>query len=119
MAQRGEPGGAWKAELGRRGAFTMIFPAKMLRVRMIVYHRDYEALLETLRGQNLFHFTDFAENAERWSFRGVPNVEEYASLTSLYEDINKLVETLDSEQKRSFIEDMFPTHLRILVSSRT
>lgn len=86
----------------------MIFPARMLKVRMIVYHRDSVKVLEGLRKGKLFHFSDYADSVERWGFKGIPNSEPYDELLSLFDDVQKLIMILESGSSRSFIQNMFP-----------
>lgn len=88
----------------------MIVPAKMLKVRMIVYHEDSQRMLESLRKGKLFHFSDFASSAERWGFRGVPNQEEYEDLTVLYGGIEGLIDTLGGDS-RGFLGDIIPPRI--------
>jgi V/A-type H+-transporting ATPase subunit I len=90
----------------------MIVPAKVLKVRMIVYHEDSAELLGSLRKGKLFHFSDFASSSERWGFRGTPNHEEYGDLTALYEEISKLIDTLGGESK-GFFGDMLPQTIEV------
>jgi V/A-type H+-transporting ATPase subunit I len=88
----------------------MIVPARMLKVRMIVYHEDSQRLLESLRGTQTFHFSDFASHSERWDFKGIPNQEEYEDLMVLYGGISGLIDTLGGESK-GFLADIIPPRI--------
>jgi V/A-type H+-transporting ATPase subunit I len=91
----------------------MIVPAKVLRVRLIVFHEDGQKLLDGLRGKGIFHFTDYSEYPERWSYKGVPNSEPYDDLLTLYNDIEGLIAAFEAEARRGFLEDMFPKPLDV------
>lgn len=97
----------------------MILPEKMLRVRMVVFHRDENRLLERLRGKGIFHFSDFSDSHENWAFKGMPNVEDYSDLLSLYDKINELDKILESEVKKGFLEEMFPEVKEAKISEYT
>ncbi len=86
----------------------MIVPAKILRVRMIVYHADCQGLLDSLRGQDLFQFADFSEYPEYWGYRGAPNRDQDGDLLGLYKEIDDLIGALEAEARKGFLEEMFP-----------
>ncbi len=86
----------------------MIVPAKILRVRMVVFHADCQKLLDSLRGKDLFQFADFSENPENWGFRGAPNRDPDGDLRGLYDGIDDLIGSLEAEAKKGFLEEMFP-----------
>src|SRR5512143_1508221 len=95
----------------------MMVPAKMLRVRMIVFHSDCPSLLERLRGSGLFQFSNFSEYPERWGYKGIPNSEPDDGLEGLYKEIDDLIATLEAESRKGFLADMFPKPLKIEVSA--
>jgi len=97
----------------------MIFPTRMLRVRMIVFHSDCQKLLDDVRGKGIFHFSDFSDSPERWRFKGIPNYEEYGDLKTLFSQMQELITTLESETKRGIIEDIFPKALKIKISEKS
>src|SRR5512143_797381 len=117
MDRRGEPGGARAQELDRGGRFRMMVPSRMLRVRMIVFHSDFQSLLESLRGSGLFQFSNFSDYPERWGYKGIPNSEPDEGLEALYKEIEDLIGTLEAESRKGFLADMFPKPLKIEVSA--
>ncbi len=94
----------------------MIVPAKMMRVRMIVFHSDCQKLLEALRGRGLFQFASFSDYPERWGYKGIPNSAPRDDLDGLYRDIEELISTLEAESRKGFLADMFPKPLKVEVS---
>ena len=86
--------------MGGENGVQMILPEKMLRVRMAIFHLDKNKLLERLRGKEIFHFSDFSDSHENWGFKGIPNVEDYGDLLSLYDKLNELNKLLESEVKK-------------------
>jgi V/A-type H+-transporting ATPase subunit I len=97
----------------------MIVPARMLRVRMVVFHEAYQKLLEDIRGKGIFHFSDFSDSPERWKFTGIPNHEEYGDLKDLYGRMQELASELESESRPGIVEGLFPKPAIIKISPKS
>ena len=97
----------------------MIFPATMLRVRMMVFHADYQKLLDDIRGKGIFHFSNFSDSPERWKFKGIPNHADYLDLKDLFTEMQDLVTELESESKLGIVESVFPKHISIEISPKS
>ena len=97
----------------------MIFPAKMLRTRMIVFHADSQSLLDALRGKGLFHFSDFSDSPERWKFKGIPNQEEYGELKQLFKELEDTVSLLEADSKKDIVSELFPRVPDVNISEKS